>query len=223
MIHSADCVGNPHSRHIPDNISDAIVSACQQDQIPALHAADVQLSEQSLDVTTSDWSQTKSARRKQKRRGNTKQLNSLDAECAASLPAQQGTAFQEASSSQDIRGSSHSATSADVAVTNSADAAEPLGNPAVSKQHGTVVMPRVASPLGKIRSGGLSSQNTRHAQEQQTRTGGSQGSQGQAQQAPQDQWAAAVPPLVRQLDAQEDTDFLIMVSKQTLCCTATWR
>lgn len=187
------------------------MSAFQQGEIAALHSADVQLSEQSLDVTSSDWSQTKSARRKQKRRGNTKQLNRLDADPAASSPAEEDVAFQDASS-QDIRSSSPSETSVAAAVASS------LGNPAGSKQHGTVLMTRLASPLGKNRLGGLRGQTPRQAQEQQTPIGVSQGSQGQARQAPQDHWAA-VQPLVRQLDTQEDTDALILVSKQILCCT----
>ena len=195
--------------------SDAVVFARHQDQIPALHAADVQLSEQSLDVTTSEWSQTKTARRKQKRKGNTKQLNSLNADVAASSPAQEDA--QDFSIIQDINGSTQSETSPDAAGRSSADAAVPLGNAAGSKQHGTVLMPRLASPLGKNKLGGLRGQTTRHAQEQQIHTGVFQESQGQAQQAPQNQWAA-VQPLVRQLDTQEDTDALLLVSKQTLYC-----
>lgn len=200
-----------------DIISDAVVFACEQDQIPALHAADVQLSEQSLDVTTSEWSQTKTARRKQKRKGNTKQLNSLNADVAASSSAQEDA--QDFSSIQDINGSIQSETSHDAAVRSSADAAVPLGNAAGSKQHGTVLMPRLASPLGKNKLGGLRGQTTRHTQEQQIHTGVFQEAQGQAQQAPQDQWAA-VQPLVRQLDTQEDIDALVLVSKQTLYCMA---
>ena len=167
-------------------------------------------------MTSSDWSQTKSAKRKQKRRGNVKQLNLLDADPAASSPAQEDVASQDASSRQDIRGSSQTETSAAAAVAFSADAPVPLSNPAGSKQHGTVLIPRVASPLGKNRLGGLRGQTARQAQDQQTPTGGPQGSQGRAPKALQDQWAA-VQPLVRQLDTQENTDALIWVSQQTLC------
>lgn len=198
------------------NTSNAVVSACQQGEIPALHAADVQLSEQSLDVAASQWSQTKSARRKQKRRGNAKQLSPLDADSAASSSAQEDAVFQ------DVRGSSQSETSADAAVTSSAGAALPLGNPSDSKQRGTVRMPRMASPLGKVRLEGSTAQTTRQTQEQRTPTAGSQGSPGRAHQAPQDQWAA-VQPLVRQPETQEDADALITVSKLTLCCMGSFQ
>lgn len=161
-------------------------------------------------MAASEWSQTKTARRKQKRRGNAKQLSALDADFAACSSAQEDAAFQDASSSQNGRGSAQSENSATAAVTSSADAAVPLGNPAGSKQRGTVLMPRMASPLGKVRLGGSSGQTTKQAQVQQKPTGGFLGSEGQTRQAPQDQWAA-VQPLVRQPDTQEDTDALIMV------------
>lgn len=194
-------MGKHHFIQVQENTAfHAVLSAVQERGIPAVHAADVQLSEQSLDVAASDWSQSKSARRKQKRRGDAKHLNPLDADSAAASPAQKHAAAQNASSTQDARDSSQSQTTA-VAV--SANAAVPEGTSASPKQPGTVLMPRVASPLGKNGLGGFRSQAAKQAP-----TGGSQGFQ--ARPAQQDQWAA-VQPFARQLDTQEDTDALIMV------------
>ena len=176
-----------------------------------MHAADVQLSEQSLEVAPSEWSQTKSARRKQKRRGDAKQLNPLDAVSAAASPAQQHTAAQDADTTPEAKNSPQSQTTA-VAV--SANAAVHDGTSANFKQPGTVLMPRVASPLGRNRLGDVRSQAAKQAP-----TGGSQGSQ--ARPAQQDQWAA-VQPFARQLDTQEDNDALIRVSMQALSCSTSF-
>lgn len=183
-----------------------------------MHAADVQLipkseaqlSEQdSLEVVSSEWSQTKSVRRKQKRRGNVKQLNGSDAECAAYSSAQRDAAIHNANSTQNIRDSTHLETGAHAAV-NSAGAEGLLGNSASIQRHGDGLMPRTASPLGKNGFGGFRGHAANQAEQQPAPPGWSLGSPKAAGEAPQ---VAAVQPSARRLEAQDDADALTLVSR----------
>ena len=169
-----------------------------------MYAADVQLSEgDSLDVASSEWSQTKTARRKQKRRGNPKQLSPLDAEFGTSSPAQGDAALRNASRTYDTTGIIQLETSAAAAAVGSADVVVPLGSSAGPNQHAKGVLPRVASPLGKKGLGGFKG---RQAEELPAPTGGSWGLPG-CKEGQQNQLAPVQLP-IRQLDTQEDTDAL---------------
>ena len=185
-----------------------ILSIAQAEQIPALHAVDVQISSlsevqlsdpDSLEVASSEWSQTKSARRKQRRKGNTNHLKQLEATPAASMSGEDDTALQMASIVQDsvqdggINRGKHSVT-----PVSSADADTASGNASRVEHINSKLVPRPASPLGKKSFEGFKGRTARQGKEYQSQL----------------ESAAAMQPLTRQRQTQADADDLILVSKQ---------
>ncbi|KAL3132823.1 hypothetical protein ABBQ38_006748 [Trebouxia sp. C0009 RCD-2024] len=172
--------------------------------------SNVQLSGQdSLEVASSEWSQTKSGKRKQKRRGNEKQPNALDTQSAASSPAQRDAAFQRASSPQDRHSDTHFDASVAAAALGSAGADGRLGNAVSPKQLGISLMPRAASPLGKEGLAGLRGHAAPQANQQSDSPGGSLGLLQEAIEAQQHE-VAALQPSARLLATQDDADVLVL-------------
>ena len=179
----------------------------QAEQIPALHAADVQLSSQSelqlseqdsLDVASSEWSQTKSARRKQKRKGNSNYLKPLEAAPAAFVSREHDNASQNASgdSTQDDGVSKGNQSTLPV---SSAVADTAFSNASDGQHTKKKLVPRPASPLGKKRFGGFKGQTAGRDEKHQRQ---------------QEAAVAALQPLTRQRQTKPDADDLILVSKQ---------
>ena len=180
----------------------------------------MQLSEQdSLEVASSDWSQTKSGKRKQKRRGNAKELNAFDTQSAASSPAQQDAPSQRASSPQNRYKDTHLDVSVAAAAVGLPGAEGSLGSYISPKQLGNGLMPRAASPLGKEGLEGFRGRPAILAVQQPASPGGSLGLPKGGIEAYQRQ-GTALQPSPRQLATQDDVDALILVSKVLLLHSA---
>ena len=131
----------------------------QEEQIPALHiaAADLpsadpqQYQQDSLEVDASQWSQSRSARRKQKRKDNTIQSSPLDAgstiKCTVQPTKQLIAANESTGIDQNIAAVKQTDSRSAVA---DASGAQPLH----AKQHSKRPGSRAASPLGKKKDAG---------------------------------------------------------------------
>ncbi|KAL3149581.1 hypothetical protein ABBQ32_002353 [Trebouxia sp. C0010 RCD-2024] len=208
----------PGKAAVTENPDGLKTSEPHKGEIPALHAADVQLNplskvqlteQESLEVASSEWSQTKSGRKKQKRRGNDKQPNTLDTQSAASSPAQRDAAFQRASTPQDSHNDTRLDTSVAAAALGSAGADGSLGRSVSPKQLGNGLMPRAASPLGKEGLAGLWGHAANQAKQQPEPPGGSLGLLKDGMEAHQHQ-VAALQPSDRLVATQDDADVLVL-------------
>lgn len=180
---------------------------CVQDGlIPALHAdptcpdllADVQLYEQdSLQVAPSEWSQSKAALRKQKRREHAMQHRPSDADLTASTAVQQTAQGTASSQFADPRQDADAKCSTSGSIEYPASAAKVTSSITQSpaKQLGKRLNSRASSPLGK----------KKYAEDR-----GRSGNNGGPQKAPQDQ-IGAEDLQRRQIAAQEDAEMMIMV------------
>lgn len=135
----------------------------QEEQIPALHvaaanpdpSADLQQYQQdSLEVDASQWSQSRSARRKQKRKDHTMQSSPLDAcstiKCTVQ-PTKQLIAAVAATESTDTDQNTAAVKQTDSrSAVAAASGAQPLHAEQRSKRPGS----RAASPLGKKKDAG---------------------------------------------------------------------
>ena len=134
----------------------------QEEQIPALHVAVADLpsadpqqyQQDSLEVDASQWSQSRSARRKQKRKDHTIQSSPLDAGSTIKCTVQPTKQLIAANESTDIDQSIAAVKQTDsrsaVAAVADAYGAQPLH----AKQHSKRPGSRAASPLGKKKDAG---------------------------------------------------------------------
>lgn len=172
----------------------------QEEQIPALHVenlspdADMQPYRQdSLHAEASDWSQSKSARRKQKRRDHTLHLKPASAASAADATV------QPAILSTDIFQSANNSLgpAADTTHTET-DLVQGAAATAVqAKQQGKRPSSRAASPLGKNKQGGS--------------RGRGKGNRRVDLQADSHSQVAEVDIEARQIAMQEEAEMQIMV------------
>ncbi len=135
----------------------------QEEQIPALHVAAANLDpsadpqqyhQDSLEVGASQWSQSRSARRKQKRKDHTMQSSLSDAGCNIKCtvqPTEQLIAANESTDSdQNIAAVKQTDSRSAVAAVAVTSGAQPLH----AKQRSKRPSSRAASPLGKKKDGG---------------------------------------------------------------------
>ena len=129
----------------------------QEEQIPALHVENLSPDaamqpdcQDSLHAEASDWSQSKSARRKQKRREHTQHLKPASAASAADPTVQPAILpadiFQSANNSL--------GTAADKTHTETDPVHGAAATAIQAKQQGKRPSSRAASPLGKNKNGG---------------------------------------------------------------------
>ena len=184
----------------------------QDGLIPALHAdptcpdllADVQLYEQdSLQVAPSEWSQSKAALRKQKRREHAMQHRPSDADLTASTAVQQTAQDTASSQFADPRQDADASCSTSGSI-DTASAAKVTSSitPSPAKQLGKRLNSRASSPLGKKKYAG---------------DRGRSGYNGGPQKAPQDQ-IGAEDLQRKQIAAQEDAEMMIMVRYRQAPC-----
>lgn len=141
----------------PDNVN------VQEEQIPALHVAAAnpdlsadpqQYHQDNLKVHASQWSQSRSARRKQKRKDHTTQSSPLDAGSTIKCTVQPTKQLIAANVSTDIVKNIAAVKKTDsrsvVAAVAAASGAQPLHAKQRSKRSGS----RAASPLGKKKDAG---------------------------------------------------------------------
>jgi len=135
----------------------------QEDQIPALHVAAAnpdpsahlqQYQQDSLEVDASEWSQSRSARRKQKRKDQTMQSSPLDAgsttKCTVQPTKQLVTATESSDIDQNIAAVKQTDSGSALAAVAVASGAQLLRAKQRSKRSGS----KAASPLGKKKDAG---------------------------------------------------------------------
>ncbi len=138
----------------------------QEEQIPALHvdaasldtsAHPQQFQQDSLEVDASQWSQSRSARRKQKRKDHSVQSSPLDAgstlKCSVQ-PTKQLTAAFAATESTDADQNTAAIEQTDSRLADAAVAAASGAQPLHAKQRSKRPSSRAASPLGKKKDAG---------------------------------------------------------------------
>ncbi len=135
----------------------------QEEQIPALHVAAAnpdpsaypqQYQQDSLEVDASQWSQSRSARRKQKRKDHTMQSSPLDAGCTIKCTVQPTKQLIAANESTDTDQNIAAVKQTDSRSANAAIAAASGAQPLHAKQRSKRPGSRAASPLGKKDAGG---------------------------------------------------------------------
>ncbi len=135
----------------------------QEEQIPALHVAAAnpdpsadpqQYQQDSLEVDASQWSQSRSARRKQKRKDHTMQSSLSDAGCNIKCTVQPTEQLIAANESVDSDQNTAAVKQTDSRLAVAAVAAASGAQPLHAKQRSKQPSCRAASPLGKKKDAG---------------------------------------------------------------------
>ena len=135
----------------------------QEEQIPALHVAAAnpdpsadpqQYQQDSLEVDASQWSQSRSARRKQKRKDHTMQSSLSDAGCNIKCTVQPTEQLIAANESVDSDQNTAAVKQTDSRSAVAAVAAVSGAQPLHAKQRSKQPSYRAASPLGKKKDAG---------------------------------------------------------------------